>query len=66
MAEYSQMLRGSFKSIMSKLEAAEDRGNKVAPIVKAVLSVWLMGLMPSISVSRSAGKYGMSTSASLK
>ena len=55
MAEYSKLLRGSFKSIMSKLEAAENKGNKVAPIVKAVLSVWLMGMMPSISSSSRSG-----------
>ena len=54
-AEYSKLLRSSFQSIMSKLEAAENRGNKFAPIVKAVLSVWLMGLMPSMpSISKSS------------
>lgn len=66
MAEYQNLLRGSFKGIMSKLESLENKGSKVAPIVKAVLSVWLMGMMPSVSFSRTAGKFGMSTSASIK
>lgn len=54
-AEYSKMLRGSFESIMKKLEKAENKGNKKAALVKAVLSVWLMGLMPQLpSISRSS------------
>lgn len=48
MSDYNRSLRSSFKSIMDKLDSLGDKGNKVAPIVKAVLSVWLMGMMPSI------------------
>lgn len=66
MSDYQNKLRDSFRTLMNKLDSLESKGNKVAPIVKAVLSVWLMGMMPSISVSRTAGKFGMSTSASIK
>lgn len=53
--EYGKMLRGSFEKIMKKLDERADKGNKFAGIAKAVLSVWLMGLMPSIpSISKSS------------
>lgn len=55
LAQYQKMLRGSFHSIMSKLESLENKGNKMAGIAKAVLSVWLMGMMPSLpTISRSS------------
>lgn len=66
MSDYNRVLRSSFKGIMDKLDKLGDKGNKVAPIVKAVLSVWLMGMMPSINVSRTAGKFGMSTKVGLQ
>ena len=50
MSDYQNQLRSSFRSIMNKLDSLEKKGNHIAPIVKAVLSTWLMGMMPSISL----------------
>lgn len=46
MSDFSTELRSSFRSIIGKLDDLGDKGNKVAPIVKAVLSVWLIGMIP--------------------
>lgn len=48
LSDYQVNLRKSLQSILGKLDKLENKGNKVAPIVKAVLSVWLMGMMPSL------------------
>lgn len=66
MSDYTLDLRSSFKKIMSDLDRRADKGNKVAPIVKAVLSVWLMGMMPTPSFSRSSGPKGSSMSFGIK
>lgn len=55
LADYNKLLRSSFKSIMSKLDSLGDKGNKIAPIVKAVLSVWLMGMMPNPNMTINTG-----------
>lgn len=66
MSDYELTLRDSYRKILSFLQKKSDDGNTFASIAQAVISALLMGNLPSISVSRSAGKYGMSTSASLK
>lgn len=52
MSDYQTSLRSSFKSIMDKLDGLANRGNHVAPIVKAVLSAWLLGMIPSVPGSK--------------
>lgn len=52
LGDYQRSIRSTFSKIMKDLDARADRGNKIAPIVKAVLSVWLMGALPNISFKR--------------
>lgn len=52
MSDYQVSLRNSFKSIMDRLDGLSDKGNHIAPIVKAVLSAWLLGMIPGVPGSK--------------
>lgn len=54
-SDYYKLLRSSYKSLLKKLDALEEKGNWFAPYAKLAISALIMGNLPSTPITVNTG-----------